>query len=190
MLEFLFDIARTMSDLLLQGVLARRPRISWILTHGGGVLPLLADRMELFRAHVGGGVVDAPSAVQQLGLLWYDVAGTPFPRQIPAFDAAIGTERLLHGCDYCWTPIDAVLAQVATVDSALQPSATSLPHFTTGNARNLCGTGHEQLGLTTAVATTAPRSAPGRRNGARRRRALHHRCPARHPRSGPAGRDA
>ncbi len=69
MLEFLFDIARTMSDLLLQGVLARRPRISWILTHGGGVLPLLADRMKRFRAHVGGGVVDAPSAVQQLGLL-------------------------------------------------------------------------------------------------------------------------
>ncbi|MEU2491224.1 amidohydrolase family protein [Streptomyces sp. NPDC007883] len=138
MLEFLFDTARTASDLLLRGVLARRPQIRWILTHGGGVLPLLADRMELFRTRVGGGAVDAPSAVEQLGRLWYDMAGTPFPRQVPALGAAFGTERLLYGSDYCWTPIDAVLAQVTFIDSAVQPSAgLTWRDFTTRNARRL-----------------------------------------------------
>ncbi|WP_411074899.1 amidohydrolase family protein [Streptomyces sp. cmx-4-7] len=145
MLEFLFDSARTASDLLLRGVLARRPRIRWILTHGGGALPLLADRMELFRTLLGGdgardaqAAGDVPSAVEQLGRLWYDMAGTPFPRQIPALDAAFGTERLLYGSDYCWTPVGAALSQIATVDSALQPSATdSWRDLTTRNAHRL-----------------------------------------------------
>ncbi|MEU6478027.1 amidohydrolase family protein [Streptomyces sp. NPDC047017] len=138
MLEFLFETARTASDLLFRGVLARRPRIRWILTHGGGALPLLADRMELFRTHFGEGPVDAPSAVEQLGRLWYDMAGTPFPRQIPALDAAFGTERLLYGSDYCWTPLDAALAQVASVDSAAGPSAgDTWRDLTTRNARRL-----------------------------------------------------
>jgi predicted TIM-barrel fold metal-dependent hydrolase len=123
MLEFLFDTARTASDLLLGGVFVRHQRIRWILTTGGGVLPLLADRIELFRQLVGEGDADAPSFVEQLGRLWYDMAGTPFPRQIPAFAAAFGTERLLYGSDHCWTPTDAVLAQVESIDSAVQPSA-------------------------------------------------------------------
>ncbi|MEU2741348.1 amidohydrolase family protein [Streptomyces sp. NPDC007095] len=138
MLEFLFDTTRTASDLLFRGVLARHPRIRWILTHGGGALPLLADRMEMFRTLLGGGPVDAPSAVEQLSRLWYDMAGTPFPRQIPALDAAFGVERLLYGSDYCWTPAEAVLAQVEAVGSATQPSATDTwRDLTTRNARHL-----------------------------------------------------
>ncbi|MFJ4834428.1 amidohydrolase family protein [Streptomyces sp. NPDC088747] len=138
MLEFLFDTARSASDLLLGGVLTRHPRIRWVLTHGGGALPLLADRIDLFAALRGSGPVDAPSALEQLGRLWYDMAGTPFPRQIPALDAAFGTTRLLYGSDYCWTPAEGVLAQVAAIDSAAQPStADTWRDLTTRNARRL-----------------------------------------------------
>ncbi|GAA3716163.1 amidohydrolase family protein [Streptomyces tremellae] len=138
MLEFLFDTARTASDLLLNGVLARRPRIRWILTHGGGALPLLADRIELFRTLAGTGPAEAPGTVEQLGRLWYDMAGTPFPRQIPALDAAFGTGRLLYGSDSCWTPAEAVLTQVASVDAAPRPSADDTwRDLTTRNARRL-----------------------------------------------------
>lgn len=122
MMEFLFDSARTVSDLLFAGVLSRHPRIRWILTHGGGVLPLLADRIELFRGHFGTGGPDEAGTLEQLGRLWYDTAGTPFPRQVPALDAAFGTGRLLYGSDYCWTPVEAVLAQVASLDAAAPPA--------------------------------------------------------------------
>ncbi|MFF3976364.1 amidohydrolase family protein [Streptomyces sp. NPDC001828] len=139
MLEFLFDTARTASDLLLRGVLARYPRIRWVLTHGGGVLPLVADRMDMFGAVMGGGPEGGPhSALKHFGHLWYDMAGTPFPRQIPALDAAFGTERLLYGSDYCWTPAEGALAQVASVDSAAQPSSTDTwRDLTTRNAQRL-----------------------------------------------------
>lgn len=138
MLEFLFDTARTASDLVLRGVLTRHPRIRWVLTHGGGALPLLADRMDLFSAVLGDGSRDTPSALEQLGRLWYDLAGTPFPRQVPALEAAFGTDRLLYGSDYCWTPAEAVRTQVASVDAAAQPSTDDTWRgLTTRNARRL-----------------------------------------------------
>ncbi|MEU6841644.1 amidohydrolase family protein [Streptomyces sp. NPDC046716] len=141
MLEFLFDSARAASDLLLRGVLARHARIRWVLTHGGGALPLLADRMELFRALLSadtdGRSADG-SAVEQLSRLWYDMAGTPFPRQVPALRAAFGTERLLYGSDYCWTPAASVVEQVASVDAAEQPAdGGTWRDLTTRNAHRL-----------------------------------------------------
>jgi predicted TIM-barrel fold metal-dependent hydrolase len=53
MLEFIFDTTRTVSDLVFNGRLQRYPNIPWIFTHGGGALPLLAQRMELFRTGLG-----------------------------------------------------------------------------------------------------------------------------------------
>jgi hypothetical protein len=38
--------------------------------------------MELFRIAMGGG--PAPSAQQQIARLWFDMAGTPFPNQVPS----------------------------------------------------------------------------------------------------------
>ncbi|WP_106432162.1 amidohydrolase family protein [Streptomyces sp. Tu6071] len=140
MLEFLFDTARTASDLVFHGVLTRTPDIRWVLTHGGGALPLLADRMDLFRKGVIGG--EGPDVVEQLGALWYDMAGTPFPRQIPALAAAFGTERLLYGSDYCWTPASGALDQITSVDGAAPPSGGGTwRDLTSRNAAKLFGGG-------------------------------------------------
>lgn len=112
MIEFLFDTARAASDLLFNGVLTRYPAIRWVLTHGGGVLPLLADRMQLFTAMLP----EPLNVLGQLGEVWWDMAGTPFPRQIPALDAAFGTGHLVYGSDFCWTPAPLALAQISTID--------------------------------------------------------------------------
>ncbi|MFJ6216876.1 amidohydrolase family protein [Streptomyces sp. NPDC092296] len=140
MLEFSFDSARTVSDLVFSGVLTRYPGIQWIITHGGGALPLLADRMELFRSvFFGGGPggPGGPSVPQQLAGLWFDMAGTPFPHQVPALVRAFGSDRLLYGSDSCWTPAPGVTAQVATVDGAEQPAGDSWRALTTRNAERL-----------------------------------------------------
>jgi hypothetical protein len=129
MLEFIFDTTRVVSDLVFTGRLQRYPGIAWIFTHGGD-LPLLIQRMELFRS-----VVAADSAARatdpavpvpdQVGRLWFDIAGPPFPYQIPALTAAFGRECLLYRSDYCWTPAASTTAQVGTVDAA--PSSTATP---------------------------------------------------------------
>jgi 6-methylsalicylate decarboxylase len=138
MLEFLFDSARTVSDLVLTGALERHPGIPWIFTHGAEVLPLVAERMELFRQLLPAaeGPPDDP-VPRQVGRLWFDMAGTPFPRQVPALAAAFGTERLLYGSDYCWTPAPATQTQLASIDAAPPPEGDSWRALTTRNARRL-----------------------------------------------------
>jgi predicted TIM-barrel fold metal-dependent hydrolase len=127
MLEFIFDSARAASDLLFNGVFERYPHIDWIFPHCGGVLPLLAQRMELFRAVAvpaeARGNGQGATVPEQLGRLWCDMAGTPFPHQVPALTAAFGIQRVLYGSDSCWTPAPGVDAQLASLDAAAAPSA-------------------------------------------------------------------
>ncbi|GAB3384521.1 amidohydrolase family protein [Amycolatopsis echigonensis] len=137
MLEFLYDTGRAVSDLVLSGTLSRHPGIPWIFTHGGGVLPLVAERLELFRTGFAGGDASGPTVPGQIRDLWFDIAGTPFPHQVPAFERAFGTERLLYGSDYCWTPSALVDAQLATVDAAPQPPGTTWRELTTRNGTRL-----------------------------------------------------
>ncbi|MDH6699382.1 amidohydrolase family protein [Streptomyces griseoviridis] len=135
MMEFLFDTARAAADLVLGGVTVRHPGIRWILTHGGGALPLLAARLELFRTLFDGdGDLDVRA---ELGGLWYDLAGTPFPDQVPAVERAFGLDRVLYGSDSCWTPAPGVLAQVASIDAAEAPEGSTWRALTTRNARRL-----------------------------------------------------
>jgi predicted TIM-barrel fold metal-dependent hydrolase len=137
MLEFIFDTTRAVSNLVFTGTLIRYPDIEWVFTHGGGTLPLLAERMELFRTDFLGND-DALSAVpRQLTRLWFDIAGTPFPHQVPAAVAAFGAARLLYGSDYCWTPAHGVDAQLAFIDQADQPADDSWRALTTRNAIRL-----------------------------------------------------
>lgn len=137
MLEFLFDSTRSVSDLVFHGVLQRYPDIPWIFTHGGGTLPLLAERMELFRTVFAKGGTALDPVPEQIGRLWFDMAGTPFPHQIPALTAAFGSERLLYGSDYCWTPAPGVDAQIASIGAAPQPPGDTWHALTTRNAHRL-----------------------------------------------------
>lgn len=138
LIEFLFDTARAASDLVFGRVLLRHPNIRWVLTHTAGVLPLLVDRMDMFRPVLLPAFADDPSVREQLSGVWFDMAGIPFPRQVPAFAAAFGTDRLVYGSDYCWTPPAGVLVQIASVDEADPPSSTeSWRELTTRNAERL-----------------------------------------------------
>ncbi len=137
MVEFLFDSARAASDLVLRGVLSRYPDIQWVFSHSGGALPVLVERIQLFGAMLPGGLADGRPVSEQLGGLWYDIAGTPFPHAAAALVRAFGCEQVLYGSDYCWTPVAGVLSQVASIDAAPQPEGQTWRALTTGNAERL-----------------------------------------------------
>ena len=80
---------------------------------------------------------------RQLRRLWFDIAGTPFPHQVPAAVAAFGAERLLYGSDYCWTPAHGVDAQLASIEQADQPADDSWRALTTRNANRLLAPGKQ-----------------------------------------------
>jgi 6-methylsalicylate decarboxylase len=139
MIEYLFDTTRTVTDMLMAGVLARHPNLKVIVPHCGGALPVLADRIEEFRhLFLPAGTASAPGAVEQLRALYYDLAGTAFPRQAPALLQLAEPGRVLFGSDYCWTPPALADAHIAAIDAAEPPApGTTWRTLTTANAQRL-----------------------------------------------------
>ncbi|MEU5096211.1 amidohydrolase family protein [Streptomyces sp. NPDC020996] len=138
MVEFIFDTARTVTDLLMSGTLRRHRDLTVIVPHCGGALPVLADRINGFMKMFMPAGDRAPDAVAELGRLYYDLAGPALPRQLPALLNLVAPDRLLYGSDHCWTPAAGVEAHVAALDAAPAPDgAASWRHLTTANARRV-----------------------------------------------------
>jgi 6-methylsalicylate decarboxylase len=119
MLEFLFDTARTVIDYILSGNAERYPAIKLIIPHAGGVLPLLAERVQLFRS-LAGEPAGRPSVSQLLAGYYFDLAGPPSQTQLDALTAAASAERLLYGSDYAWTRADVALHALDRLDRLLR----------------------------------------------------------------------
>ena len=119
MIEFIFETTRTVTDMIFAGVTASYPDIRFLIPHCGAALPLLAERIELFRSLWPGpdGQPPGPLTTQtQLQRFWYDLAGFPLPNQARLLADSVGAERILYGSDFCWTPAAAVAQQVSLLD--------------------------------------------------------------------------
>ena len=114
MIEFIFDEARTVVDLLFADVLERHRGIRFVISHSGGALPVLMERIDLFygNADVAGRDDRAGKLQTLMSSLWFDCAGTPLPRALPALVSAVGRERILFGSDYCFTSPQVVARHV------------------------------------------------------------------------------
>ncbi|MBO4257218.1 amidohydrolase family protein [Streptomyces griseorubiginosus] len=139
MVEYIFDTARTVTDLVMAGVLTRHPNLRVIVPHCGGAIPVLADRInEFMRLFVPSQEAPPLDAVQQLRALYYDLAGTAFPRQAPALLKLVDPDRVLFGSDYCWTPPPLADAHIAAIDKADPPTeGATWRSLTTANALRL-----------------------------------------------------
>ncbi|WP_328847399.1 amidohydrolase family protein [Streptomyces sp. NBC_00258] len=139
MVEYIFDTARAVTDLVMAGVLTRHPNMQVIVPHGGGAVPVLADRInEFMRLFLTSEKSPSLDAVQQLQGLYYDMAGTAFPRQVPALLKLVGPDRVLFGSDYCWTPPPLADAHIAAIDAAESPvEGSTWRSLTTANAKRL-----------------------------------------------------
>ncbi|MDX3544220.1 amidohydrolase family protein [Streptomyces europaeiscabiei] len=139
MVEYIFDTARTVTDLVMAGVLTRHPNMRVIVPHCGGAIPVLADRINEFMSlFLPAQQPPSPDAAQQLRALYYDMAGTAFPRQVPALLQLVDPDRVLFGSDYCWTPAPLADAHIAAIDAAESPvDGTTWRSLTTANAQRL-----------------------------------------------------
>ncbi|MFM9499959.1 amidohydrolase family protein [Streptomyces galilaeus] len=139
MVEYVFDTARTVTDLVMAGVLTRHPNMRVIVPHCGGTIPVLADRInEFMKLLLPLQQPPTTDAVQQLRGLYYDMAGTAFPRQVPALLKLVDPDRVLFGSDYCWTPAPLADAHIAAIDAAESPvDGTTWRSLTTANATRL-----------------------------------------------------
>jgi 6-methylsalicylate decarboxylase len=140
MIEFLFEIARTVTDFILTGAAERFGRIRLIVPTLGGVLPSLAERVELFRT-IDGESVDRTTVTETLGRFYYDLTGTPSKHQIAGLTSIAKPDRLLYGTDYAWVPHEHVLRLLTSLDVAFDGCNAGWRSRTTHNANVLLAQG-------------------------------------------------
>lgn len=106
MLEFMFETTRSITDLVLSGVLDRHPDLKVIVPHAGAALPVLAGRVELLLPLLTpAGGPGLPSVRKALRRLHFDLAGAPVPELLDALLKVADPGRLHYGSDFPFTPL-------------------------------------------------------------------------------------
>ena len=138
LLEFMFETTRMVTNLILERIPERFPDLRFIIPHGGAALPALVDRITLFSAAIPTLGAPAPEvAMRELGEFYYDLAGMPVPRQLPALRSFVADSQLLYGSDYPWTPEPAVGLLKALLEQHLSEETETLGAMLRGNAARL-----------------------------------------------------
>ena len=98
-IEFLFDTTRTIESLLVNGTFSRFPNLQFIFSHGGGALPMLANRIaRLFPKNLA---AQAPNGVlYELRRHYYDTASASNPTSLSALMNLIPSSQILFGSDF------------------------------------------------------------------------------------------
>ncbi len=104
MLEFSLDTTRAVFNLALTGTLDRYPNIRFVVPHAGAALPVLADRVHSFAMVFPSAGQQSVDVLTSLRSLYYDLAGTPLPRALPALLNLVEPDHLLYGSDFPFTP--------------------------------------------------------------------------------------
>jgi predicted TIM-barrel fold metal-dependent hydrolase len=119
MLEFPFDTARAVSDLLLNGTLERCPDLKLIISHGGGALPVLAGRIANFAGlgYVKTALSSSAQVPRILANLFYDLTAATTPGQFAALRAIAPLSQLLFGSDWPFTPERGVAGTIAGLEA-------------------------------------------------------------------------
>lgn len=97
---FLMDTTLAAAKLVFSGVVAQNPRIRWVLTHMGGAIPYLAERLDRgYRAFADcRQYIDRPPS-EYLRQFYYDTVNFNASAMRLALDFA-GPDRILAGSDY------------------------------------------------------------------------------------------
>ena len=99
MIEYPIDTTRAIVSLLVGGAFARFPDIRFIFSHGGGTLPMLADRIvrqTMFRKDLT--FTESPAAL--LKRQYYDVALSFSRPSLSAILAFAEPSHVLFGSDF------------------------------------------------------------------------------------------
>jgi 6-methylsalicylate decarboxylase len=101
MLEFMFETTRSVTNLILSGVTQRYPEVRIIVPHAGAALPVLLDRIAGLTPILGLSSSFSEAALfEEFKKLYFDLAGTPLPRLLPALLTLAKADHILYGSDY------------------------------------------------------------------------------------------
>lgn len=95
--EYVFDTTRAIVNLVFTGTLGRCHDVRFIVAHGGGTVPFLAQRVAALEGHRGSsGVTDV---IPTLRSLCYETASTTAPYTLRCLQELVPPTQILWGSD-------------------------------------------------------------------------------------------
>jgi predicted TIM-barrel fold metal-dependent hydrolase len=142
LVEFPFETTRVAVNLIYHGILARFPRITWILAHAGGTLPYLSQRLKsLLVAQDSGRPSFAermPEGVMPyLARFYYDTAIAGSAAPMAALAAVTEPSHVLYGSDWPYMPPGDIWEQVDQLRRMPQFQGERLDAMERSNAAGL-----------------------------------------------------
>jgi predicted TIM-barrel fold metal-dependent hydrolase len=106
-IEVPHDTTRTITSLLLSGSFARQRDITWLFSHAGGTIPLMAGRIDAFYGKSPKAAEFAPAGIfGELARLNYDTANATFAPTMAALLKLVPVSQITYGTDYPYFPLD------------------------------------------------------------------------------------
>ncbi len=105
-MEVPYDTGRTVMSLLMSGTLARLPDIKWIFSHGGGTVPILAERVKALGGNFPSTKKAAPNGIDhELKRLYYETANAAWKPNLSALLAYVPVSQVMFGTDYPYVTV-------------------------------------------------------------------------------------
>ena len=95
--EYVFDTTRAIVNLVFTGTLKRCPNIRFIVAHGGGAVPFLAQRIAMMEGHRG--AKNVTDVIPMLRSLYYEIASTTSAFALRSLQELADPAHILWGSD-------------------------------------------------------------------------------------------
>lgn len=101
-LEYPYDTGRAIVSLLVSGAFRKYPRIKFVFSHGGGAIPVLAERIDVLSRSAKTRDEFAPegSVLPVLRNLWFETANATSAPMMAALRAFLPVSQLMFGSDF------------------------------------------------------------------------------------------
>jgi len=118
LIEMPADTGRTIGSLLWSGALSRYPHVRMVFSHGGGILPMVAERLALMGSdpHLAARVPEGAQAA--LARLYVDTASVTNRMAMAALRAWLPDQHILFGTDFPWGSPEQLLKSLDTLGLA------------------------------------------------------------------------
>ena len=117
--EYPFDTTRMLLNMIACGTFRRYPNMRLIVSHGGGTLPYLAERISNLAAMFNrqDPPLRPPEAIAQLKSIYYDTTAVANPVSLASYRAFVPPERQLYGSDAPFMPEFTIPPSRAALDA-------------------------------------------------------------------------
>jgi predicted TIM-barrel fold metal-dependent hydrolase len=112
-LDYPIDTTYAVAHLLTAGVLEKFPAVEWTLSHCGGAIPFLSNRLILGRADLGKDLPKAQRSAELMQQLRFDTA-LAFDPAILRLTASVSKYGLSFGSDFPFIPDEMILRVAKT----------------------------------------------------------------------------